>query len=139
MIIKNGLVHSLDQGFYPDTIYIEETRFPDPESDGNIPNGSIAALVINLTDCMKKAVSVGISLETAVHCASYNSACSVGVSDNLGSIKVGKQADCVLLSLDTLEVQAVIKSGRINNYALCILSLYFAVIDPPGNFLCIQI
>ena len=27
MIIKNGLIHSLEKGFYPDTIYIEETRF----------------------------------------------------------------------------------------------------------------
>ncbi len=78
-----------------------------------LPNGTIAASVTNLMDCMKKAVSVGISLETAVRCASYNPACSIGISDRLGSIEVGKQADCVLLNMDTLEIQAIIKAGRI--------------------------
>ncbi len=78
-----------------------------------LPDGTIAASVTNLMDCMKKAVSVGIPLETAVRCASYNPACSIGVSDRLGSIEVGKQADCVLLNMDTLEIQAVIKAGRI--------------------------
>ena len=78
-----------------------------------LPDGTIAASVTNLMDCMKKAVSVGIPLETAVRCASYNPACSIGVSDRLGSIEVGKQADCVLLACDTLEVRAVVKAGRI--------------------------
>lgn len=78
-----------------------------------LPNGTIAASVTNLMDCMKKAVSVGIPLETAVRCASYNPACSIGVSDRLGSIEVGKQADCVLLACDTLEIRAVIKAGQL--------------------------
>lgn len=78
-----------------------------------LPDGTIAASVTNLMDCMKKAVSVGIPLEAAVRCASYNPACSIGVSDRLGSIEVGKQADCVLLACDTLEVRAVVKAGRI--------------------------
>ncbi len=78
-----------------------------------LPNGTIAASVTNLMDCMKKAVSVGIPLETAVRCASYNPACSIGVSDRLGSIEVGKQADCVLLACDTLEIRAIIKAGQL--------------------------
>ena len=78
-----------------------------------LPDGTIAASVTNLMDCMKKAVSVGIPLETAVRCASYNPACSIGVADRLGSIEVGKQADCVLLACDTLEVRAVIKAGQL--------------------------
>lgn len=78
-----------------------------------LPDGTIAASVTNLMDCMKKAVSVGIPLETAVRCASYNPACSIGVSDRLGSIEVGKQADCVLLNMDTLEIQAIIKAGQL--------------------------
>lgn len=78
-----------------------------------LPDGTIAASVTNLMDCMKKAVSVGIPLETAVRCASYNPACSTGVSDRLGSIEVGKQADCVLLNMDTLEIQAIIKAGQL--------------------------
>lgn len=78
-----------------------------------LPDGTIAASVTNLMDCMKKAVSVGIPLEAAVRCASYNPACSIGISDRLGSIEVGKQADCVLLSVDTLEIQAIIKAGQL--------------------------
>ena len=78
-----------------------------------LPDGTIAASVTNLMDCMKKAVSVGIPLETAVRCASYNPACSIGVSDRLGSIETGKQADCVLLACDTLEVRAVVKAGQL--------------------------
>lgn len=38
-------------------------------------DGTIAASVTNLMDCMKKAVSMGIPLETAVRSASYNPAC----------------------------------------------------------------
>ena len=78
-----------------------------------LPDGTIAASVTNLMDCVKKAVSVGIPLETAVRCASYNPACSIGVSDRLGSIEVGKQADCVLLACDTLEIRAVVKAGQL--------------------------
>lgn len=78
-----------------------------------LPDGTIAASVTNLMDCMKKTVSVGIPLETVVRCASYNPACSIGVSDRLGSIEVGKQADCVLLNIDTFEIQAIIKAGQI--------------------------
>lgn len=78
-----------------------------------LPDGTIAASVTNLMDCMKKTVSVGIPLETVVRCASYNPACSIGVSDRLGSIEVGKQADCVLLACDTLEIRAVVKAGQL--------------------------
>ena len=40
MIIKNGLIHSLEKGFYPDTIYIEETRFANLTSDEKILDAS---------------------------------------------------------------------------------------------------
>ena len=76
-------------------------------------DGTLAASVTNLMDCMKKAVSMGIPLETAVRCASYNPACSIGISGRLGSISIGKQADCVLLDCSTLDIRAVIKAGRL--------------------------
>lgn len=64
-------------------------------------------------DCMKKAVSMGIPLEAAVRSSSYNPACSIGISGRLGSIAIGKQADCVLLDCNTLDIRAVIKAGRL--------------------------
>ena len=67
----------------------------------------------DLMDCMKKTVSMGIPLEAAVRSSSYNPACSIGISGRLGSIAIGKQADCVLLDCNTLDIRAVIKAGRL--------------------------
>ena len=78
-----------------------------------LPDGTIAASVTNPMDCMKKAVSMGIPLEAAVRSSSYNPACSIGISGRLGSIAIGKQADCVLLDCSTLDIRAVIKAGRL--------------------------
>lgn len=78
-----------------------------------LPDGTIAASVTNLMDCMKKAVSMGIPLEAAVRSSSYNPACSIGISGRLRSIAIGKQADCVLLDCNTLDIRAVIKAGRL--------------------------
>ena len=55
---------------------------------------------------------MGIPLEDAVTCASYNPAHSIGIEDHYGSIEIGKAADCVLLDKDTLEIKCVIKDGK---------------------------
>lgn len=78
-----------------------------------LSDGTIAASVSDLMTCMKKAVSMGIPLDTAVTCASYHPARSIGISDYYGSISAGKIADCVLLDQESLEIRTVIKSGRI--------------------------
>lgn len=78
-----------------------------------LEDGTIAGSVTNLMDCMRTAVSMGLQLEAAVRCASYNPAKSIGVSDSCGSIEPGKYADCVLLSKKDLSTQAVILKGAL--------------------------
>ena len=76
-------------------------------------DGVIAGSATNLMDCMKKAVSMGISLEDSVRCASYNPAKSIGLDSIIGSIEKGKLADCVLLSISDLSIKKVILNGKI--------------------------
>lgn len=78
-----------------------------------LKDGVIAGSATNLMDCVRKAVAIGISLEDAVKCASYNPARSIGMSNSIGSIDVGKKADCVLLSSADLSIKAVILDGEI--------------------------
>ncbi|MCI8482903.1 MAG: N-acetylglucosamine-6-phosphate deacetylase [Lachnospiraceae bacterium] len=78
-----------------------------------LQDGTIAGSATNLTDCMRKAVAMGIPLEDAVRCASYNPAKSIGIEDMCGSIEPGKYGDCVLLSQKDLSVQQVILGGKV--------------------------
>lgn len=84
--------------------------------EGNLAtlaDGTIAGSATNLMDCMRTAVSMGIPLETAVRCATYNPAKSIGVDDVCGTIDAGKYGDCVLLSKEDLSTKEVIFHGEI--------------------------
>lgn len=79
-----------------------------------LKDGTIAGSATNLMDCMRTAVqSMGIPFETAVRCATYNPAKSIGVDDVCGSIEAGKYGDCVLLSKDDLSTMKVILGGEV--------------------------
>lgn len=77
-----------------------------------LADGTIAGSVTNLMECMRAAVSMGIPLETAVRCATYNPAKSIGVEALYGRIAPGAYGDCVLLSKEDLSVQKVILGGE---------------------------
>lgn len=76
-------------------------------------DGTIAGSATNLMDCMRTVVKMGIPLEAAIRCATYNPAKSIGVADVCGSIEAGKYGDCVLLSQKDLATQAVILGGEL--------------------------
>lgn len=76
-------------------------------------DGTIAGSVTNLMDCVRTAVEMGIPLEAAVRCATYNPAKAIGMEKVCGSIETGKYGDCVLLKKDDLATQAVILNGEI--------------------------
>lgn len=78
-----------------------------------LADGTIAGSATNLMDCMRTAVSMGIPLETAVRCATYNPAKAIGVDDVCGSIEAGKYGDCVLLSKEDLSTRKVILRGEL--------------------------
>lgn len=76
-----------------------------------LENGTIAGSAVNLMECVRRAVGFGIPLEHAVKAASYNPARAIGRQEQVGSIKVGKLADLVLLD-EHLNVRRVFVGGR---------------------------
>jgi len=81
--------------------------------EAKLSDGTIAGSVCNLMDCVRSAVEMGISLETAVYCATYTPAKAIGVEEKYGSIAVGKCGDCVLLDSQDLSICKVIKEGTV--------------------------
>ena len=80
-----------------------------------LADGTLAGSVTNLMDCMRTAVAMGIPLETAVRCSTYNPARSIGVEALYGRIATGAYGDCVILSRTDLSVQNVILGGELVN------------------------
>ena len=77
-----------------------------------LQDGTIAGSATNLMDCVRFAVKeVGLSLATAIKCATVNPAKSIGVYDKYGSLEVGKAADFVLLDKE-LNLKAVYVNGK---------------------------
>lgn len=65
-------------------------------------------------DCMRRAVlDMKIPLEKAVKCAAVNSAKSVGIYDQYGSITKGKVANLVLLRKSDLSLYKVVLKGQV--------------------------
>jgi len=74
---------------------------------------TIAGSATNLLNCLRTAVlKMRIPLESAVKCAAVNSAKSVGIYDEYGSITNGKIANVVLLNKEDLTIQKVILKGK---------------------------
>ena len=81
-----------------------------------LKDGTIAGSATNLMDCMRRAVlDMQIPLEKAVKCAAVNSAKSVGIYDQYGSITTGKTANLVLLRKEDLSIYKVILKGQVLN------------------------
>ena len=78
-----------------------------------LEDGTLAGSNTNLMKCMVTAVKeMNVPLEVAVGCAAVNSAKSVGIYDQYGSITPGKVANAVLLNKEDLSVKQVILKGK---------------------------
>lgn len=79
-----------------------------------LKDGTIAGSATNLMDCLRTAVlKMGIPLESAVKCAAVNSAKSVGIYDEYGSITPCKRANVALLGKEDLALKQVILEGEL--------------------------
>jgi N-acetylglucosamine-6-phosphate deacetylase len=77
-------------------------------------DGTIAGSASNLMECVRVCVkSMGISLEQAIRSAAVNSAKSIGIYEQYGSITPGKVANLVLLDEYLNVVQVYLKGRRI--------------------------
>lgn len=75
-------------------------------------DGTIAASVTNLYDCMRTAIRMGVPKEAAVRAASYNPAKAVGLESECGVLAPGRKADILLADREFALVE-VIKAGRV--------------------------
>lgn len=76
-------------------------------------DGALAGSVTTLPDCVRTVVKeMGISLETAIACATINPARSLGIDALYGSVEQDKKADLVLWD-ENLQLVHVIKDGEV--------------------------
>lgn len=68
-----------------------------------LADGTIAGAATNLFDGMKNAMKFGIPEEDAVRAVTYNPACAIGKSAEIGSIEPGKHADFIVCAPDYSE------------------------------------
>lgn len=81
-----------------------------------LTDGTPAGSVTNLMDCVRTAVTqMGISLESAIACATINPAKELNIYDSCGSIAPGKSGDLVLLDKD-LNLLSVYIEGELITY-----------------------
>ena len=78
-----------------------------------LADGTIAGSATNLFECMRRAMSFGISEEDAIRAATFNPACSLGVQDKIGSIESGKMADFVVCSPDYTQVSVYLGGQKL--------------------------
>lgn len=78
-----------------------------------LADGTIAGSAVNLMDCLRRVVSMGILLEDAVRCTSENQAKELGLFSQIGSIEAGKQANFVLLNSDLTIYNVCMKGNQV--------------------------
>jgi len=77
----------VDQGIVPDVI------------SSDITLGGRTWIVYSLTECMSKFLSLGFGLEEVIRMTTSNTARALGMSDTLGAIAVGREADLSIIEV----------------------------------------
>ena len=77
-----------------------------------LADGTIAGSVSNLYDCMRMAVAFDIPIGEAIAAATMNPAKSIGIYDQVGSLRPGKRAD-IIIANENLELVRVFQAGTV--------------------------
>lgn len=81
--------------------------------EARLENGTLAGSVLKMNNAIKNVMKfLGLSLEETVRLATINPAKNLKVDSYLGSIKVGKRADFVVLDQD-LNVVKTVREGKV--------------------------
>ena len=80
-----------------------------------LEDGTIAGSATVLSECVRRAVSFGVKLESAIKAATINPAKSADLFDVVGSLKEGKQADVVVLDKD-LQPKLIVLAGKVQKF-----------------------
>ncbi len=82
--------------------------------EARLENGALAGSVLKMNDAIKNIVTkAGVPFLDAIDYATINPAKNLGIFDKTGSIKVGKNADLVVLNKDTFEVLLTVREGKV--------------------------
>lgn len=82
--------------------------------EARLSDGTLAGSVLKMNNAVKNVCeSCGVALEEAVDFATKNPAKNLGIYNEVGSIKVGKRADVVVLDKNTFEVLLTVRNGEI--------------------------
>lgn len=82
--------------------------------EARLTDGTLAGSVLKMNVAVKNLVQqLGVNFTDAIDFASKNPAQNLGVYDKLGSIKVGKRADFVVLDKNSFEVLLTVRNGEI--------------------------
>ncbi len=81
--------------------------------EARLKDGTLAGSVLKMNRAIANLVQkVGVSFEKAVDCATINPAITLGIENEVGSIKVGKKANFAVLNKN-FDVIMTIREGRI--------------------------
>jgi len=113
VLISDGLSPmGCDESFEPEGGYwCGHRRVFLKDGAAKLEDGTLAGSNTSLMDCVKKAVEFGIAKEEAIKSASLNPAKVLGLEDNIGSIKVGKCADLIVMDGEW-DIQTVYIGGK---------------------------
>ncbi len=75
------------------TIYVKDYK-------STLADGTIAGSATTLADCMRRAISFGVTPQEAITAATINPAKAADIDSEIGSIEVGKRADLFITDAD---------------------------------------
>ncbi len=82
--------------------------------EARLENGALAGSVLKMNDAVKNLVTLaGVEFTDAIDFATANPAKNLGIYNETGSIKVGKNADLTVLDKTTFKVLLTVRNGKV--------------------------